>query len=434
MYVTSKSPCGATITLPSGLLGSPQELAMLQAYYSRSHLPITDRLKALNEDTQGKIRADLAKWYAGYSHKSIAQTGNVTLFFEGVSMLTAKELQSHPLYNGQESSSRYINFCDPQRKLLMHSRLTDSHQHDIVEALLKVYTQVCEYAPALIRKLWSYDAYSTTTGKPSHAGYERTLKAMAFDVARGLLPACSPTQLSVSMTMDAMSDHLYTISHRGLTNESRLVAFSALQMLEDQLPSAFRDVRTRYREPHDFLCEFKHAPASKAFVGLLHNMAFSEHQVVQYNMPIDFGSWRDIQRHRAGGQQVSRPDFGNPSTLITNNWYTKHYKDLATSGEAPIHFADDLDTCLDFVLANKDLQVMPLLTQVCHSGYMPGAAFEYTSKLRTAETVHPTLRSAMFKVMASLFSSDKYADSANDIDTTLWVPATGRRGDQTILK
>jgi len=52
----------------------------------------------------------MSKFYVGYGHKSIGDCGSITLFIEGVSMLGAKAIQDTKLYNGQEASTRYIDF------------------------------------------------------------------------------------------------------------------------------------------------------------------------------------------------------------------------------------------------------------------------------------------------------------------------------------
>src|SRR3569623_96996 len=49
-------------------------------------------------------------YYVGYGDKSIGDCGTATIFVEGVSMLAAKAIQDFQLYNGQESSTRYIDF------------------------------------------------------------------------------------------------------------------------------------------------------------------------------------------------------------------------------------------------------------------------------------------------------------------------------------
>jgi thymidylate synthase ThyX len=85
----------------------PEDIAMLQALYSRDPRTVRTHLDRVREAGPGKF---MEKFYVGYGHKSIGDCGSTTLFIEGVSMLGAKAIQDWPLYNGQESSTRYLDF------------------------------------------------------------------------------------------------------------------------------------------------------------------------------------------------------------------------------------------------------------------------------------------------------------------------------------
>ena len=81
--------------------------AMLQALHSRSTWGFERHLEVLAEKGADNF---MSKFYVGYGHKSIGDCGSITLFIEGVSMLGAKAIQDTKLYNGQEASTRYIDF------------------------------------------------------------------------------------------------------------------------------------------------------------------------------------------------------------------------------------------------------------------------------------------------------------------------------------
>src|SRR5688500_9259492 len=85
----------------------PESIAMMQALYSRSPKSVTDHVNKVREVGPGKF---MAQFYVGYGHKSIGDCGTTTLFFENVSLLAAKAIQDWPLYNGQEASTRYLDF------------------------------------------------------------------------------------------------------------------------------------------------------------------------------------------------------------------------------------------------------------------------------------------------------------------------------------
>ena len=76
-----------------------------------------DDLKILEEKGADDF---MSKFYVGYGHKSIGDCGSCTIFIEGVSMLAAKAIQDSKLYNGQEASTRYIDFSN--QKMINISR------------------------------------------------------------------------------------------------------------------------------------------------------------------------------------------------------------------------------------------------------------------------------------------------------------------------
>lgn len=84
----------------------PEANAMMQALYSRSPQSVFAHIKKVEEVGSDKF---MAAYYVGYGHKSIGDCGSTTIFAEQVSMLAAKAIQDHPLYSGQEASTRYLD-------------------------------------------------------------------------------------------------------------------------------------------------------------------------------------------------------------------------------------------------------------------------------------------------------------------------------------
>jgi hypothetical protein len=77
---------------------NPQDVAMMQALYSRSSASVEEHVEKVRATGSGKF---MEKFYVGYGHASIADCGSTTVFIEGVSMLVAKAVQDWPLYSGQ---------------------------------------------------------------------------------------------------------------------------------------------------------------------------------------------------------------------------------------------------------------------------------------------------------------------------------------------
>ena len=85
---------------------NPENIAMLQALYSRSPESVATHVDSVKASGSGKF---MEKFYVGYGHKSIADCGSTTLFIEKISILADKAIQDWPLYNGQETSTRYVD-------------------------------------------------------------------------------------------------------------------------------------------------------------------------------------------------------------------------------------------------------------------------------------------------------------------------------------
>ena len=91
----------------------PEDNAALQAWYSRSNKSVLDHREKLAQEGSGKFMDQI---FIQYGHASVGDLGATTVYFEGISMLAAKALQDNPLYNGQECSSRYIDMGSVEMK------------------------------------------------------------------------------------------------------------------------------------------------------------------------------------------------------------------------------------------------------------------------------------------------------------------------------
>jgi len=87
----------------------PELQAALGATLSRDPGSIKDRLRKLlgNETTQKRI---MDVFFKKYGHNSIGDMGEFMISIEGLSMMGALKAIESPLFNGQEASTRYIDF------------------------------------------------------------------------------------------------------------------------------------------------------------------------------------------------------------------------------------------------------------------------------------------------------------------------------------
>ncbi|MCK4744611.1 FAD-dependent thymidylate synthase, partial [Candidatus Parcubacteria bacterium] len=90
---------------------NPEDIAMMQALYSRSPKSAEEHAEKVKKSGSGKF---MEKFYVGYGHQSIADCGSTTIFIEKVSILADKAIQDWPLYSGQETSTRYIDMSKQQ--------------------------------------------------------------------------------------------------------------------------------------------------------------------------------------------------------------------------------------------------------------------------------------------------------------------------------
>jgi len=209
----------------------PEDEAMLQALYSRSSEPSASHV----EKVQNAGSSFLKKFYVGYGHASIGQTASITFYLEGVSMLAAKAVQNSPLYNGQETSSRYVDYSKSSPKLgaFFVNGIPDSLENAI-ESIRTFYAKLLEELPVYYKQLNPIQEGQNETT------YNNAIKAKTFDVARGFLLAGSVTQLSWHTTLDNCRQNLDRLKAHPL-REVRQLALEIQELAHQQFPDTFED-------------------------------------------------------------------------------------------------------------------------------------------------------------------------------------------------
>lgn len=400
-------------------ISDPEALAMMQAFYSRSHKSIKARLDELNTDDITKIKKALNKYYIGYNHDSIGKCGNITIFIEGVSLLAAKAIQSNPLYAGQESSTRYIDF--DRDFPVINPVIATELSHDVFNAWFKVYNFV---------KTKVYEALSKLYPKPDFITdfqYHNALASATQDLARGYLPTGTKTQLAWTTNMQAIREHcLYLRSHPLL--EIQQLALEIQTLCSQHYPFAFPVADIHKLDEQDLLSG---KIAHQLERNILYNIPKEinvdttalkidllkvQVDYLQRNAPnirlprylnkygtitatgwLDFGSFRDLQRHQNATIPISELHLDSKphpyyqdtvSRLLPKSdvFQFVHYVDLAMES---LHR-------ISKIIHNKDLQYFyPLCWMVpvsCTAGF---PQWVYMLKLRTSKSVHSTLRMFM---------------------------------------
>lgn len=385
------------VVAPPELLGDPESNAMMQAFYSRSKRSIEDRLAETTLDTQ-KIKDKLKTYFVGYGHDSIGQVGFTTFFIEGVSILADKAIQDDMLYNGQESSTRYIDFSNeplyvPQDAL---------QYREVMEAWVAFYyylvTQIQEKLVA---------RHLPNTAPADVTAMEKACKVKAFDIASAFLPCGVTTNLSWTTSLANVNKRLLRLAGHQLQEVRDIAAvlnekiklhypsiYIPLEARKNEIAAIARESRFSYqvpleREPQVMYLGLSSTgvphPKREGHAPLPHHIHNS--YFMQYRSVLDYRSFRDVQRHRT--LSPSSPII-NPWRGI-NSWYIKALDNLG------IEFRSKLTDLMGRVQALPgsvfDVQYacpMGLDVEFTQSGYL--GDWLYYAELRTGETVHPTVR------------------------------------------
>src|SRR5713226_4237318 len=201
----------------------PEVQAYAMAKYSRSALSMKESLKEISAQKAEKF---LNTFYFQYGHRSIADLAHIALAVERLSILAAIAVADEQRWDGQERSTRYQDF----RKSGYYTpdfgaddRAQELYRRTL-DALFSDYESLSE-------KMFCYLA--EITPKPAdmkQEGYERTLKARAFDISRYLLPLATNTSLGEivnARTLESQVSHLLSHTHKEVRDLGGLLKLAA---------------------------------------------------------------------------------------------------------------------------------------------------------------------------------------------------------------
>ena len=448
---------------------NPEDNAMIQALYSRSPASVLNHREKVSAVGSGNF---MSQFYVGYGHASIGDCGTTTIFIENVSMLVAKAIQDNPLYSGQEASTRYLDFSkQPQY---------DPYNHESSKVILAKWLELYNtYMPLVIEGLKVNHPFNSDKDK-SEKVWLKTIEVRAFDILRSLLPVGTTTLLSWSTNLRQARDHLRYLSSHPL-EEVRTIALEIFSALKEKYPHSFNGEEmavessyyhdrniyaqnnaqdTHYLTPssvfeslnsHDFedlcygkivnqnLVNVRRANQDTALLNRPQGSSlpkrFIKYGNYNLNFLLDFGSFRDLQRHRNGYCPVP----------LVMGWLG-FYKGYLTEFEKVLSVEDykSLRTAMsDQFLAINSLPDKGILTSDVENQYLypmgMACACElsytipqmvYVAELRSGKTVHFTLR-PLSQELGNILKHDfpklnLYVDYDEDSFTT-------RRGEQDIV-
>ena len=416
----------------------PEDVAMLQALYSRSPSSVEDHLEKVQKSGSSNF---MDQFYIGYGHASIGDCGSTTIFIENISMLAAKAIQDNPLYSGQESSTRYIDFS---KQLI----IDPTRQHRFIQdRWMSFYHKA---SPGLLEHL---KAKYPRQENEDEKVYERALKARSFDILRGFIPAGGTTNVSWHTNLRQAADKLAWLRHHP-AQEMRDIASEIYWALKVKYPNSFKldrdeisewksqvmnksnyqDLQLIYRENEmrfvavDYMDLHINSNAKELLSSrpkgavLPHYM--NEFGTINSNFLLDFGSFRDLQRHRNG--VIRMPLLTQQYGM--HSWYLEQLpEDLRREAEELIAVQNIAISDISDEVTRQYYIAMGFQVRVSMTQGLP--AFVYRMDLRTSKTVHPTLRMVVKEEARQFQTRYEYVKLYADYSKDDWDI---RRGTQTI--
>ncbi len=420
---------------------SPEDTAMMQALYSRSSQSAMQHAEKVRASGSGKF---MERFYVGYGHKSIADCGSTTIFIEGVSMLTAKAIQDWPMYSGQETSSRYIDFSlqpviDP---------VASEDSKVIMDEWIAFYTQAVPKVKEYLQIKYPKAA------EEKQDIYERAANAWSFDVMRGFLPAGVTTQLSWHTNLRQAWDKLSWLMFHPL-EEVREVAKQIFALLQEKYSHSFGFDLTEEQkgyiqqamEIQSYVAPDHFEDADFAFSTTINPQDVAQYDEllrqrpkytplpymlkelgdVTFQCTLDFGSFRDLQRHRNGVCLMPLLT----ARLGFNEWYLNELPEQVREEAQGLLERQNARIALLQCDEKTAQYYLPMGYNVRTRVTYGLPASVYVTELRSGRTVHPTLRKVAHKMHESMRQTfptlHLYSDlSADDRDV--------RRGKQDILE
>jgi len=409
-YKTDINGGGKVIILDTGAVIGPEASAMLQALHSRSTGGLESHLKILAEKGPENF---MRNFYVGYGHKSIGDCGSTSIFIEGVSMLVAKAIQDWPLYSGQESSTRYVDFQIQPFK----NPLGTKEGEEILENWRSFYIESLEKTKEYLKSRFpKKDDESETI-------YNKAINARAFDTIRGFLPAGATTNLAWHTNLRQAADKIAILRHSPIL-EVRNVGKAIEETLKKAYPNSFNHEIFETTENYNkFWMEsdyYYHNPKCPDFemtnngidIKLLKKEILekrplktelpkylAEAGTVQFEFLLDFGSFRDLQRHRSITQRMPLLT----TELGFENWYLDELPP-EIKPKAEKFLSSQLEKINQLKISKEEKQyyiAMGYRISNRITGGLPGLV--YIAELRATQFVHPTLRKRA-KQMASKLS------------------------------
>ncbi len=415
------------------------------------------KLKEEIEKTKGGMQARHAtekaiefmeKWVLGYGHSSIAEGAVIGLGLEGVSILVTKIIEDNRLCSFIEKSTRYVSFdsssfyIDPNLEKSEHYR----EIKELLDLLFQTYKELHEPVLEYIKKVAPLEK------DMAEAAWERACAARRFDAIRYLLPTCTKTSFGWTVNARQLAHAISKLLSHPL-KEANQVGEQIKEEASKVLPSLLRYadkkdyfVKTRkemrdiskeieiedentnrvslVKGPEDaddiviaaILYRFKKQPfekimekvksmsqeeKEKIFDGYLKNMGDYdypmrelEHAQFIFDIIIDYGAFRDLQRHRICTQtnQILTSELGYDVSkdIVEAGCEEKYKKAMDKAKEIHEKIVDKYPLQAQYILP-LGFRKRYLMTMNLREIY-------HLVKLRTTPLAHDSYRKIAYKI------------------------------------
>ncbi|MCD6575616.1 MAG: FAD-dependent thymidylate synthase [Nanoarchaeota archaeon] len=185
------------------------------------------------------------KWVLGYGHSSVAEGAVVGIGLEGISILATKVIEDNRLSSFIEKSTRYVHF--DRNSFYIDEKLKNSEFGEEVEKLINelfdFYEKLQEPVLEYVKKV------APLKEGQSEKAWERACAARRFDAVRYVLPACTKTSLGWTVNARELAHGIKKLLSHPI-NEMQVIG----QMLKEEgkkvLPSLLK-----YADKNEYISE-----------------------------------------------------------------------------------------------------------------------------------------------------------------------------------
>lgn len=360
-----------TLTDADGNLFPPIMQARAMAQYARSPLSILDIVEKVSVENAETFQE---KWVVKYGHNSVAELATIPVCFEGVSMLAAKAIEAWQRPGVAEKSTRMQDFSgesfyDPTDE--SNVTLEDEYCLKGNTALLYAVRALVDRAYELYAKMLKELPEKMSEQYPDET--DAQIKKRVFDSARYLLPAGTVTSLGICAYPRDIAEMIATLGS-SKTGEFRRIARLVKDTTSElggplirhvepepwrnylwakyprkHYPNSYNDIRLlnsdgtyfngevnppymdgakklveKYYDLNDFESHMYARPAHGPAPRLFRNVR------LQFEVTLDYGAFRDLQRHRRSEQTVEllTPHYGYETPDIPDRKLLREYEEL----------------------------------------------------------------------------------------------------------